>query len=249
MKIKRLHLEHLRNNEHFQCQTEFKVLVEEFNPVTLNIEPYFSSIYIPCYNEEDKALIKIVKNSFTKQRSDADRGRDQTFRGLVDTVNAGLNHFEPKVREVARKLKIVFDRFGNVAKLPLNEETSAIYNLVQEVTENHVENAKKLNLLPWLNKLKADNEAYEALVTGGYEEEAAKTKLKAKDTRTEVDKVVRQIIERIEALIVIEGEAPYSEFIRRLNLIFERYANTLSQRQGIAKAETEKKKAEERTPN
>ena len=48
MKIKRLHFEHLRNNEHFQCQTEFKALVEEFNPATLNIEPHFSGMYIPA---------------------------------------------------------------------------------------------------------------------------------------------------------------------------------------------------------
>jgi len=146
------------------------------------------------------------------------------------------------VKEAARKLKIVFDRFGNVAQLPLNEETSAIYNLVQEVMENHVSDADKLGLKPWMNKLNADNKAYEALVTGGYEEEATKSELKVKATRAEVDKVVHQIIERIEALIVIEGADNYSEFVRRLNLIFERYANTLAQRQGIAKAKREKEK-------
>ena len=97
----------------------------------------------------------------------------------------------------------------------------------------------------WVSKLKADNQAYEALVTGGYEEEAAKTELKAKETRTEIDKVVHQIIERIEALIVIEGEANYAEFVRRLNLIFDKYANTLALRKGIAKAEAAKKKAAE----
>ena len=243
MKIKKVDFNQLRNNEHFQCQTEFKALVEEFNPATLKIEPYFSGSYIPRYNAEDEALIKIIKSSFTDRRSDADRGRDQTFRGSADTVIAGLNHFDLEVREAARRLKIVFDRFGNVAQLPLNEETSAIYNLYQEVTEKHTADAEKLGLLPWMNKLKADNEAYEALVTGSYEEEATKTELKAKETRTEVDVVVRQIIERVEALIVIEGEAGYTEFVRRLNLIFDRYANTLAQRQGIAKAEAEKKKA------
>ena len=243
MKIKRLDFRTLRNNEHFQCQTEFKALLEESNPDTLKIGQHFILAYNHHYMEEDEALIKIIKNTFSEQRSDADRLRDQTFRGSVDTINAGLNHFDPEVQESARKLKIVFDRFGNVAQLPLNEETSAIYNLVQEVTEKHAANAEKLGLMPWVNKLNADNKAYEVLVTGGYEEEAAKTELKAKATRTEVDKVVRQIIELIEALIVIEGEAYYLEFVRRLNLIFERYANTLAQRQGIAKAEAEKKKA------
>ena len=238
MKIKRVDFNQLRNNEHFQCQKEFKTLIENFSPATLKIELLFGDTYIPLYNAEDEALIKILKNTFSEQRSDADRERDQIFRGVVDTVNAGLNHFDSEVKEAARKLKIVFDRFGNVAQLPLNEETSAIYNLVQEVMENNSANTEKLGLVPWMDKLKTDNQAYEALVTGGYEEEAAKTELKAKTTRTEVDKVVRRIIERIEALIVIEGEETYTEFVRRLNLIFDRYANTLAQRQGISKAKT-----------
>jgi hypothetical protein len=238
MKIKRIDFRALRNNEHFQCQTEFKALIETFNPATLNIESLFGDTYLPLYDAEDEALVKIIKNTFSDQRSDTDRLRDQTFRGSSDTILAGVNHFDPEVREAARRLKIVFDRFGNVAQLPLNEETSAIYNLVQEVTENHRTDAEKLGLIPWMNKLKSDNESYEALVTGGYEEEASKTELKAKETRTEVDKVVRQIIERIEAFIVIEGEANYSEFVRRLNLILDRYANTLAQRKGIAKAKT-----------
>ena len=241
MRIRRIDFRTLRNNEHFQCQTEFKALVEEFNPETLKIKPLFSDSYIPCYNAEDEALIKIVKNTFTDERSDADRGRDHTFRGTADTVNAGLNHFDPEVQEAARKLKIVFDRFGNVAALPLNEETSAIYNLYQEVIDKHFSDAEKLGLVPWLNKLNVDNQAYEALVTGGYEEEAAKSELKAKESRAETDKAVRQIIERVEALIVIEGETNYAEFVRRLNLQFDRYANTLAQRQGIAAAKKEKK--------
>ena len=240
MKIKRLDFARLRNNEHFQAQTELKSLIEEFNPETLKIEPIFSSSYIPSYNAEDKAMIKIKTNTFSEQRGDTDRERDGTFRGSVDTILAGLNHFDAEVKEAARKLKIVFDSFGNVAQLPLNEETSAIYNLVQEVMENHADSANKLGLTPWMNKLKADNEAYEALVTGGYEEEAVKTELKTKETRTEVDKVVRKMIERIEAAIIMDGETAYTEFVRRLNLIFDKYANTLAQRVGIAKAKSAK---------
>ena len=244
MKIKRVDFSKFRNNEHFQCQTEFKTLVEEFNPDVLKINPLFNSSYLPLYAAEDEAILKIVKNSFTDERSDADRLRDQTFRGLVDTVSAGQNHFDAEVKEAARKLKIVLDAFGNVAKLPLNEETSAIYNLVQELTEKHANNVDKLGIMPWINKLQADNKAYETLVKGGYAEEASKTELKAKETRSEIDKVVRQIIERIEALIVVEGESNYAEFVRLLNIQFDRYANTLAQRQGAAAA---KKKDDNKT--
>ena len=242
MKIKRVDFRTFRNNEHFQCQKEFKALVEQFNPDVLKINPLFNSSYLPLYADEDEAITKVGTNTFTEKRSDADSARDQTFRGFVDTVNAGHNHFDPEVREAARVLKIVLNTFGNVAQLPLNEETSAIYNLIQELTEKHADNVDKLGVAPWINKLQADNQAYEALVKGGYEEEATKTELKAKETRSEIDKVVRQVIERIEALILIEGESNYAEFVRLLNIQFDRYANTLAQRQGTAAA---KKKVEE----
>ena len=246
MKIKKLHFNQLRNNEHFQCQTEFKALLEGHTPMLIRLMPFFTDNYIPAYNAEDEALIKIVKNTHSDKRGDADRGRDQTFRGSADTVLAGLNHFDPDVQEAARRLKIVFDQFGNVAQLPLNEETSAIYNLVQEVTEKHATDAAKLGLMPWMSKLNADNQAYEALVTSSSEEEALKTEIKAKEARAEVDFRVRQFIERVEALMVVEGEAGYVEFVRRLNLIFERYANTLAQRRGIAKAKREKEEEEKK---
>ena len=190
MKIKRINFHLFRNNEHFQCQKEFKTLVEQFNPDTLKINPLFNDVYLPLYMAEDEAITRVGTNTFTEKRSDADGLRDQTFRGFVDTVNAGHNHFDPEVREAARVLKIVLNAFGNVAQLPLNEETSAIYNLIQELTEKYADSVSKLGAMPWINRLQADNEAYEALVKGGYAEDATKTELKAKETRSEVDKVV-----------------------------------------------------------
>ena len=236
MKITRVPFTQMRNNEHFQAQTEIKKLIEEFDADRLKINPLFSDVYVPRYHAEDVALIKISKNSITELRSDADRTRDFTFRGTADTVNSCLYHFNPEIQEAARRVKIVFNTFGNVAQLPLSEETSAIYNLVQELFENHSVNIAKIGIVTWLNKLKADNEAYEALAKVSYEEDAAKTELKAKTTRIEVDKALRQIIERIEALIVIEGEADYAEFVRRLNLQLDKYVNTIAQRKGAAKA-------------
>ena len=247
MKIKRLHFNQLRNNEHFQSQTEFKALVERFNPDVLKINPLFSDIYLPLYYAEDEALVKITKNSLTEKRGAADRRRDKTFRGLADTVNAGLNHFEPELQASAQRVKIVLDTYGNVAKLPLNEETAAIYNLTQELLENYAEDAGKLEIVPWINKLNDNNEDYKALVKGSNEEEAAKTELKAKSTRAQVDLVMSQIIKRVEALIVIEGEENYAEFVRHLNLHFDKYANTLAQRRGAAKARKKKEQQRERS--
>ena len=242
--IKRTNFNQFRNNEHFQFQTEFKALVETFGPQTLNIEVLFGQ-YLPLYAAEDEALVKIAKNSFSETRGEADRLRDRTFRGLADAVKAALNHFDPETVEAARLVRIVLDAFGNVAKLPLNEETSAIYNLIQELRAKQAANIDRLALAPWVDKLEADNRAYEALVEGGYKEDAEKTELKAKQVRAEADTTVRKIFERIEALIVVTGESGYAEFVRQLNIRIEKYNNIIAQRAGAAKAKREKEKSGE----
>ena len=76
IKINRIHFTSLRNNEHFQFQTEFKGLVEQANPAALKIDPLFSQTYLPLYAAEDEALIKISKNSFSEARGEADVFRE-----------------------------------------------------------------------------------------------------------------------------------------------------------------------------
>lgn len=141
--------------------------------------------------------------------------------------------------EIGHTFTYEMNRLRNVAQLPLNEETSAIYNLVQELRANYAAELTKLALAAWVDKLEADNKAYEELVKSSYEEDAAKTELKAKEARTAIDITVRKIFERIEALMLIEGEQNYTEFVRRLNLQIDKYDNTLAQRRGAAKAKRE----------
>ena len=132
MKISRMKLTQLRNNEHFQFYTEVKKLIEEATPQTLKVEKLFPE-YLVHYQDEDEALKKITKNSFSDLRKDADAVQDATFGGMSEMVSAMQNHFDKTKAEAARRLKIVFDTYGNVARLPLNEETSAITNLVQDL--------------------------------------------------------------------------------------------------------------------
>jgi hypothetical protein len=50
-----------------------------------------------------------------------------------------------------------------------------------------------------------------------------------------VDKAFRELVDRIEALVLLNGAASYEAFIRELNAVLERYKNMLAQRQGKAK--------------
>jgi len=50
-----------------------------------------------------------------------------------------------------------------------------------------------------------------------------------RECRTKTDAAYRTILERINALIVVEGEPHYAEFVTTLNAVVKRYADILAQ--------------------
>jgi hypothetical protein len=229
MKIGKIRLAGLRNDEHFQLHTEVKDLAGKFGTKALKVAAQFEA-YLFAYSAEDEALKKVVKSAITADIQDADRRRDQLFRGMVDVNRALLNHFNPEVQGAAKRLKILFDTYGNLVQKPLNEETSALYNLLQDLNGKYAADTATAMLTEWAAELGAANEAFSKLMQDRYEETALKTDLVLKHCRTNVDDAYRAIVERIDALVVVEGEDAYSGFIRHLNAVVDKYSTALSRR-------------------
>ena len=80
MKTYKIDLRALRNDEHFQFNTEFRDLLTANNPAALKVAPQFEA-YLTLYAQEDEALKKITKSAITADIQDADHQRDLTFRG------------------------------------------------------------------------------------------------------------------------------------------------------------------------
>jgi trans-aconitate methyltransferase len=231
MKIVRVHLAALRNEEWFQFMTEVRDLIVKFTAQALSITELFV-LFLKFYLEADTALEIIRKSPETEKMIEADHLRDQTFHGLNTTIRAAVFHFNPAHSEAARQLTIVLDRFGNLAQKAPNEETAGIYNLVQELRGVYAGYIETLGLTEWVEELAARNEAYEALVKARNEEVAARPKLHVKQTRHELDGVYHRIVERIEALCLVRGPENFAAFIEQLNAFATRYNNVVAQRRG-----------------
>ncbi len=132
-KIKRVRFNAFRNHDYFQCSTEFIDLVEEFESAKLKIEDLFKNEYRPAFNTLDQAMQKIMKNNFTEAKNEADRRCDYAFRGMIDVSKAALNHSKEDIVQAAKRLKILFDSYGNITQKSQQEQTSATNNLLQEL--------------------------------------------------------------------------------------------------------------------
>ena len=223
----------MRNDEHFQYMTEVKDAIKQFGGADKLLIKTVYDKFIPLYNQEDEALKKIMKSAITDEIEEADFYRDQIFRGLTHASLAALYHYKPDVQDAAKKLKIVFDTYGNLVPKPLNEETSAIYNLLQDLFMKYKEESMKAGIMDWMYELQAANNNFDNLVKKRYKESAEKTDLILTEVRKQVDAEYRNIINivNVQAMIA-DDKTLFTDFIKYLNGIIDKYSIIIAQRQG-----------------
>ena len=83
-------------------------------------------------------------------------------------------------------------------------------------------------------QLDADNRAFEALMQNRYAENLGKARLRIREVRIDTDRCYRNILDRIDALMLIRGEAQYTSFVTELNGRIIRFNNLLTQRKVCA---------------
>jgi len=233
--IEKIKSTNLRNDEYFQFHTEFRNLVSKHGAEALKIRGLFEA-YLPLFERMDEAFKKINKSAITKQIQDADKARDEIWRGLVKANAAALHDFDPEAREAARKLQIVLDTYGNLAKKPINEQTSAVYNIIQDLYAKYSADMETVGLTRWAEELKARNEALSVLMEERFEETALRTDIVLREARGELDKAYRAITVRIEALAEVEGAGAYEMFIKTLNAVVSKYTALMAGRAGKKKS-------------
>jgi hypothetical protein len=242
MKFRRINLHNLRNEEWFNFITEFKRFIEEMSPIRLKITRLFA-VFLILYAKADEIIEKIRKSRMTPQIAELDKKRDTTFRGLVQTIESNKNHFDSAKRNASESLEVVLKHYGNLAIKPYNEETAAIYNFLQELRENYESAIETLELTEWLNELERNNQIFEEAILERNREEASKTDLRLLDIRQETNRCYRDIIERIEALILVEEDEQekeiYTSFVKILNTNIKRYLDAGAQRKGRSDAKND----------
>ncbi|MGL5912573.1 MAG: DUF6261 family protein, partial [Bacteroidales bacterium] len=174
----------------------------------------------------------IRKSSYTQQIADADAQRDTLFRGFVDTIKSAHNHFNPNSREAARKLQIALDHYGNIAQKSYDEQTAAVYNLLQDLNEKYALDISLLNLGEWVEHLQSSNIAFSELIKERDDESGSSSNLQVRTVRIDISKIYRDMLNRVDALVLINGAAKHEGYINDLNARTERYEQNQAQRKG-----------------
>jgi len=234
MKITDFSFIRLRNEEHFQFFTSFRDLVLVFTLAVLKIELLFN-LFLAAYANEMAALDVVRKNAISDDLVEADDERDSIFRGMSDAVKSALNHFNADIRAAAKRLQIVLNTYGNLTIKPYDAETGSLNSLINDFTTTYSADVATVGLTEWVTELAAKNKAFDDLKNNRYTDEASKTILRMKQERVKTEELYRQIVERINAMIVLEPSPAITEFAGELNKRIEGYNNTISIRRAKGK--------------
>lgn len=181
----------------------------------------------------DQALKDPGTTPATTAASNADQLRDSSYRGLLAYTKAMESYPDEAIATIATQVKALIDKYGNPTYLPQTEESGVLHNLIQDIKALPQESRTKIAIDPWLDDLEAKESAFLAAVKTRTEEEAQRLVGIVKQARLQAEANYRAMIELVNALVMVNGDAPYATFIDHVNALIDRQKTVLKTRKTI----------------
>ena len=178
----------------------------------------------------DDALKDSATLSSAAVATEADNLRDAAWRGANAYIKAMMAHPAEATRLAAGELRSLFGKYGDPTSLPQTEESGVLHNLIQDL--NAVDNNKltAAAFAPWLTSLETCQANFLTSVQARTEEEASRTTGVVKQSRLAADEAYRSLVEMVNALCMVNGDAPYATFIDHVNALIDRQKTVLKSR-------------------
>lgn len=232
-KIVNLLLYKLRNGEYFQFMSAFKGLLETLTPAAIHSENEFTA-FSTAFSKLDDELRVDRGSVLTEELHLIDMARDNCWRAIDMRINATLLCTIEEETEAAKRLRRVFDLYGDIRKVSFNEETAGLTNLTDDLNKRkNAGHVATCGLTTWVNTLSNLNTAFVAKQNERDTELANKNSGNAKEVRNEIDPLYELMVERVNALVSLNMQTPGIEnFIIELNQKIKTLEITLAAREG-----------------
>ena len=198
------------------------------------------SSFETAFNAFDTALKASSTNPATAIATNADMERDQSWRAANAYVKAMCSHPTADIAAEAANIKAIFDKYGDPTSLAQTEESGVLHNLLQDLTMFDSAKRTALNLDVWITDLQTKEDAFLTAAAQRTEADAARQVGIVKETRTAADAAYRSLVDTVNALVLLNGDAEYATFIDHVNAVIDRQKGILKAR----KTNNAKKKEE-----
>lgn len=222
--INKAKLESYLNTFHLQFLIAVCGIFKKYNAEPELLSGSYTELYA-LKDKEKEAMAREKKNEKIREKNDEDRTRERLHSSMFNYLKSILYDDSDTRREAAQRIMDVVTAVGNPRKLAENAESALLTTLSNRLS-SYGEDLDTTGARQHLTKLTESNNRFIVLEKECREIAADRILADAPSTTTirkQVDPVYRSIIDTLNALIKVKGDAEYKNLITEMNVLIAKY--------------------------
>ena len=166
---------------------------------------------------EDDALALSKANLLSKEIKAVDAERDKHYKALRKAIKFFLNHPDAELVKAAARLEQLLKDYNINPAMQLDRETGLLLNLISNLETKSAADVTALALTPVVQAMKQANDKLREVTRARANDRAVQIVGQLKQAQHASDEAYRTLVQKVNALAVVEGEADYADFISKMN--------------------------------
>ena len=214
--IEPISLEHMSNGSHFLFITDTVGLATADAKVKTKVTAELTALQT-ALKAEDDALALSKANLLSKEIKAIDAERDKHYKALRKAITFFLNHPDAQLVKAAARLEQLLKDYNINPAMQLDRETGLLLNLISDLETKSAADVTALALTPVVQAMKQANDKLREVTRARANDRAVQIVGQLKQAQHASDEAYRTLIQKVNALAVVEGEADYADFISKMN--------------------------------
>ncbi|MDR2773668.1 MAG: DUF6261 family protein [Tannerella sp.] len=239
-KINDFYLPQLHNGENVNFHHESLEQLDKADPAKLGVMEQ-TKVYHAAYDELKLTVDVFSTSTLSAESTRLDTLRDRAYSAFKSYVKVYLNDEDEGKSEAAERIIAVIRNtereLGTPLLLGLSKETTVLFSLVRNL-DSLAADVDRIGATDRLKSLENANQAYADLQFERYIEKSTKHSGDVKAARAVVDAAYKDIIARINARILLNGDEGFVPYVKAQNVVIEHYKFVVAQRRGRSEKET-----------
>ena len=206
----------MNNGSHFLFITDTVGLATADAKVKTKVTAELTALQT-ALKAEDDALALSKANLLSKEIKAIDAERDKHYKALRKAITFFLNHPDAELVKAAARLEQLLKDYNINPAMQLDRETGLLLNLISDLETKSAADVTALALTPVVQAMKQANDKLREVTRARANDRAVQIVGQLKQAQHASDEAYRTLIQKVNALAVVEGEADYADFISKMN--------------------------------
>ena len=214
--INGIDLAHMKSGAHFLFITDTVGLATADAKVKTKVTAELTALQT-ALKAEDDALALSKANLLSGEIKTLDAERDKHYKALRKAITFFLNHPDAELVKAAARLEQLLKDYNIDPKMQLDRETGLLLNLISDLETKSAADVTALALTPVVQAMKQANDKLREVTRARANDRAVQIVGQLKQAQHASDEAYRTLVQKVNALAVVEGEADYADFISKMN--------------------------------